>query len=243
MAEDPRPTPASLDPATLSRLAGGLVHELKNPLSTIGLHLALLEEEWSKADPVRARRSLQALGRLRGEVSRLNDILEDFLRYARTDVLERHPTDLNELVEQVERFVQPELASQNVVLRAYHDPGLPRAEVDGARLRQALLNLVINARQAMTERGRGEITLLTRHEPGWARIEVVDDGPGMTPEVLQRCSEPWYSTKRGGTGLGLPIVRRLLEAHGGRLELESAPGRGTRAVMWIPLPPPEAARG
>lgn len=235
MAENAPSAPASMDPETLSRLAGGLVHELKNPLSTIGLHLALLEEEWSKADPVRARRSLQALGRVRAEVGRLNDILEDFLRYARTDVLERQPTDLNQLVEQVERFVQPELASQNVALRAYHDPGLPPAAVDGPRLRQALLNLVINARQALAERGRGEVTILTRHEPGWARIEVLDDGPGMSAEVLQRCSEPWYSTKRGGTGLGLPIVRRLLEAHGGRLELESAPGRGTRAVMWIPL--------
>ncbi len=240
MAEDAPPSPPPLDPETLSRLAGGLAHELKNPLSTIGLHLALLEEEWRKADPAKARRSLQGLERVRAEVGRLNDILEDFLRYARTEVLERAPTDLNALMEQVERFVRPELASQKITLRVYGDPALPRLNVDGPRLRQALLNLIINARQAMESRGSGQINLITRREPGWALIEVVDDGPGMSPEVLARCFEVWYSTKQGGSGLGLPTVRRLLEAHGGRFDLESAPGRGTRAVLRLPLAAAEA---
>ena len=102
-------SPTTLDPETLSRLAGGLAHELKNPLSTIGLHLALMEEEWAGEDEdPRARRTRRTLTTLKSEVERLNGILEDFLRFARTDQLERAPADLNELVERVVRFVQPE---------------------------------------------------------------------------------------------------------------------------------------
>lgn len=236
MPQADRPSAPALDPETLSRLAGGLVHELKNPLSTIALHLALLEEEWRKEDAVRARRSLQTLGRLRTEVGRLNDILEDFLRFARTDVLDLAPTDLNQLVEQVARFVQPELEAQKISLRNFADLDLPPVRVDGPRLRQALLNLIINARQAMEGRG-GAISLITRREPGWVLIEVLDDGPGMSAEVLAHCFDIYYSTKRSGSGLGLPTARRMLEAHGGRLEIESAPGRGTRARLRLPLAP------
>jgi len=209
------------------------VHELKNPLSTLGLHLSLLEEDWRKDEGPRARRSLQVLGRLRSEVGRLNDILEDFLRYARTDTLELAPTDLNSVVEHVARFVEPELRAQKVSLQVLADQGLPYALADQSRLRQALLNLVINARQAMEKRG-GQITLITRREGDGLAIEVLDDGPGMSAEVLARCWEPWYSTKAGGSGLGLPTVRRLMEAHGGGMDLQSTPGRGTRAVLRLP---------
>jgi len=239
MPQADRPSAPALDPETLSRLAGGLVHELKNPLSTIALHLALLEEEWRKEEAAKARRSLQTLGRLRQEVGRLNDILEDFLRFARTDVLDLAPTDVNALVEQVARFVQPELEAQKISLRNFADLDLPPVTVDGTRLRQVLLNLIINARQAMEGRG-GHISLITRREPGWALIEVLDDGPGMSAEVLERCFDIYYSTKSNGSGLGLPTARRLLEAHGGSLELESAPGRGTRARLRLPLAPDPA---
>ena len=241
MSKAERPSAPTLDPATLSRVAGGLVHELKNPLSTLGLHLALLEEDWRKDEGTRARCSLQVLGRLRAEVGRLNDILEDFLRYARTDTLELAPTDLNAMVEQVARFVEPELRARKIGLQLLADQGLPPALADATRLRQALLNLVINARQAIEERG-GQITLITRREGDGLAIEVLDDGPGMSAEVLARCSEPWFSTKSGGSGLGLPTVRRLMEAHGGGLDLQSAPGRGTRAVLWLRVAG-EVARG
>ncbi len=233
MTQADRPSAPPLDPETLSRVAGGLVHELKNPLSTLGLHLSLLQEEWRKDDGPRARRSLQVLGRLRAEVERLNEILEDFLRYARTDTLDLKPTDLNAVLEHVARFVEPELRARKIALRVYPEIGLPLARADGDRLRQVILNLVINARQAMEERG-GHLTLITRQELEWLRMEVLDDGPGMSPEILAHCFEPWFSTKAGGSGLGLPTVRRLLEAHGGRFELESAPGRGTRAVLFLP---------
>ena len=225
---------APLDPRTLSRLAGGLAHELKNPLSTIGLHLALLEEDWADDDGPRAHRTRRTLHTLKQEVERLDGILEDFLRFARTDRLRTLPADLNALVEQVVRFVQPEAERIGVHLASYLDLDLPQVPLDEGRVRQALLNLVINARQALEPTG-GHITLITRREPGRVVLEVVDDGPGMTPEVLEHCFDVYYSTKKGGSGLGLPTVRRLAEAHGGTLDVESAPGKGTRAVLRLPL--------
>ena len=239
--EDRSATP--LDPETLSRLAGGLAHELKNPLSTIGLHLALLEEEWGgdEEDP-RVRRTKRTLATLRTEVERLNSILEDFLRFARTDQLERAPVDLNELVERVVRFVQPEAERQGVHLATYLDLDLPPVPLDGRRISQALLNLIINARQALTPGGGGHITLITRRDADGVVLEVVDDGPGMTPEVLERCFEVYYSTKKEGSGLGLPTVRRLAEAHGGHLDMQSSPGNGTRVALHLPLAEEEDVR-
>jgi len=225
---------APLDPRTLSRLAGGLAHELKNPLSTIGLHLALLEEDWADDESAKARRTRRTLHTLKQEVDRLNGILEDFLRFARTDRLRAAPTGLNALVEQVVRFVQPEAERIGVHLATYLDLDLPPVLLDEGRVQQALLNLVINARQALESDG-GHITLITRREGGYAVLEVVDDGPGMEADVLERCFDVYYSTKKGGSGLGLPTVRRLAEAHGGTLEVESSPGNGTRAVLRFPL--------
>lgn len=225
---------APLDPQTLSRLAGGLAHELKNPLSTIGLHLALLEEDWAEEDGQRAHRTRRTLATLKQEVERLDGILEDFLRFARTDKLETRPTDLNQLVEQVVRFVQPEAERIGVHLTTYLDLDLPEVPLDAGRIRQALLNLIINARQALEPSGGGRVTLITKREQDGVVLEVVDDGPGMDPEVLEQCFDVYYSTKRSGSGLGLATVRRLAEAHGGSIELQSSPGNGTRVALHLP---------
>lgn len=226
---------APLDPQTLSRLAGGLAHELKNPLSTIGLHLALLAEDWAEEDGQRAHRTRRTLATLKQEVERLDGILEDFLRFARTDKLETRPTNLNHLVEQVVRFVQPEAERIGVHLTTYLDLDLPEIPLDAGRIRQALLNLIINARQALEPGGGGRVTLITKREPGGVVLEVVDDGPGMEPDVLEQCFDVYYSTKSSGSGLGLATVRRLAEAHGGSIELQSTPGSGTRVVLHLPL--------
>ncbi|HEX9794211.1 MAG TPA: ATP-binding protein, partial [Planctomycetota bacterium] len=116
------------------------------------------------------------------------------------------------------------------------DLDMPLLQLDAGRVRQALLNLVINARQALGENG-GQITLITRRERGEAILEVVDDGPGMSSETLSRCQEVYYSTKRGGSGLGLAMVRRIVEAHGGRVEIESELGHGTRMRLRFPQAP------
>lgn len=232
--DQPLRAPA-VDPQTLARLAGGLAHELKNPLSTISLHLALLEEDWMPEDGVKARRTVKTVQTLKSEVSRLNGILEDFLRFARTDNLEAVPTDLNAELEQVVRFASPETERLGIQVKTYLDLELPQVLLDAGRFRQALLNLIINARQAMEDRERGTLTLITRLEGGMLVVEVVDDGPGMDAETLARCFQVYYSTKKAGSGLGMATVRRIVEAHGGELTVDSAPGNGTRVRMTFPL--------
>lgn len=235
MQEEASPVPP-LDPEALARLAGGLAHELKNPLSTLSLQLGLLREEWLEDDDPRARRSVRTLESLQEEVGHLNEILEDFLRFARTDRLELEPCSLNALVERVVQFVAPEAQARGVRLETYLDVDLPLLPLDPGRIRQALLNLLVNSRQALDLDGRGgEITVITRREGPEAVLEVVDDGPGMAPEVLERSREIYFSTKRQGSGLGLATVQRIVAAHGGRLEIASTPGHGTRVLLRLPL--------
>lgn len=235
MSSKENPSAPAVDPQTLARLAGGLAHELKNPLSTIGLHLALMAEDWQDEEGSKARRTVKTVGILKHEVERLNGILEDFLRFARTDSLETRLGSLNHVVEQVERFAGPEAERLGIHLRSFLDIGMPEILLDSGRLRQALLNLVINSRQAMEERGSGSISLITRRDGPWAVVEVVDDGPGMNEETLARCFEVYFSTKGSGSGLGLATVRRILEAHGGTLDVQSSPGNGTQVALRLPL--------
>lgn len=225
------PTP---DPTILSRLAGGLAHELKNPLSTLSLQLGVMREEWAEVDDTRARRTVRTLDSLLEEVGRLNEILEDFLLYSRADTVELEEADLNSVVESVVRFVTPEANARGISIRTFLDVDLPPLPLDPTRFRQVLLNLLINARQALSQKG-GQITVITRREGDEAVVEVVDDGPGMSREVLDRCFEVYFSTKKGGSGLGLATVRRVTEAHGGRVEVESEAGHGTRFRLRMPL--------
>jgi len=220
-----------LDQQTLSRLAGGLAHELKNPLSTITLHLELLREDLQKLEGS-AHRHMRSIDLLKQEVCRLDEILADFLLFARTDTLEMERLDLNQLVDRVCSFAIPEAQARGIDIDVFLDASLAKVSGDPGRLRQAILNLLINARQAMDESG-GHISLFTRSENGKAIVEVVDDGPGMDSDTLNRCFEVYFSRRKGGSGLGLPTVRRIIEAHGGEFILESTLGVGTRARISL----------
>lgn len=231
---------AAVDPETLARLAGGLAHELKNPLSTIGLHLSLLEEDWRDEEGIKAQRARRTIDTVKKEVQHLSGILEDFLRFARTDTLDRQPYSLNQILEEVARFATPECRHLEIDVATILDLNLPTLSLDAGRLRQALLNLVLNARQALEQQQQGgpsggHINLISRQEQDMAVVEVMDDGPGMAADTLARCFEVYHSTKAGGSGLGLAIVKRIMEAHGGRVEIDTAPGRGTRVSLYFPL--------
>lgn len=237
MVSGPDPANSGVDPEWLSRLAGGLAHELKNPLSTLGMHLALLREQWEEEKSPLAHRSVRSLNTIEKEVSRLNDILEDFLRFARTGELELEWTSLNDLIEQVVAFLRPESEARGIEIETFLDANLPLLKLDPARVKQVILNLLINARQAMTERGWGRITVITRPDSAGVFgeiLEIVDDGPGMNPETLERAFEVYYSTKKGGSGLGLALVRRVVEAHSGQVEIQSSLGFGTRVMLRLP---------
>ncbi|MCC6681967.1 MAG: two-component sensor histidine kinase [Phycisphaeraceae bacterium] len=234
--------------AALGSMTGGLAHEIKNPLSTIGLNVQLLQEDLSQLSE-----DLPGVGRmqrrgdsLRRETQRLREILEDFLRYAGRMPLDREPLDVNRLVDELIDFFEPQAAEAGARLRTQLAAGPLNATLDGNLIKQALLNLLINATQAMAAArdkksphgGCDELMIRTEAvKPANApavRITVTDTGPGMTPQVVDRVFEPYYSTKPGGTGLGLPTSRRIAEEHGGTLTVHSEPGRGTSFVLTLP---------
>ena len=223
----------------LARLAGGLAHEIKNPLSTMAINLTLLEEEFQPApggggaQSPKDKRSLKRVRTLQREVARLEGILEDFLRFARGGEIDRAPGDLAELVAEVLEFCEPELEAEQVRLHALLPPSIPLAMIDERALRQALVNLVVNARQAMP--GGGELIVELRRDGPRAELVVTDSGVGMSADQVARCFELYYSTKKGGTGLGLATVKRIVEMHGGEIGVMSEEGRGTRFHLWIPL--------
>lgn len=222
--------------AFVGALASGLAHEVKNPLSTLRLNLQLLEEDLTEPQQVPASRMRARVQVLRREVERLNQVLEDYLRFARQHQLDREPTDLNQVVDELLEFVRPEALRRNVHIRQQFTPALPTMMLDETLLKQALLNLIVNAFEAMPE--GGELIVQTELEDSTAVIRITDTGVGIPPEELDKVFRVYYSTKETGTGLGLPTARRIVQEHGGRLELTSEPGRGTQVVVRLPIEEP-----
>ena len=213
----------------LARLTGGLAHEIKNPLSTIKLNLELLAEDFERSDDELHRRNFARLQRLQNEVQRVHDILEDFLKYAGGHEVQPAEVDLRELVEEVIDFFRPRAEDSRVVLR----PTMPEepvlCRVDPAMIKQALLNLMLNATQAMA--GGGELMLRLERNGSDAVLEVIDTGPGIAPELRERIFDPYYSGRSGGLGLGLPTTRRMIQQNDGEIRVDGEPGKGTRFII------------
>jgi signal transduction histidine kinase len=219
--------------AELGTLTGGLAHEIKNPLSTVQLNLQLLREDLDPHHPGYGR-LVSRLNTVQKEVSRLRDILEDFMRYAGKLELDRKRIDLGNLLEELVDFYSPQAQVHRVQLRL-RKPDRPLvAPVDERLLKQALLNLMINAVQAMPE-GGGEVLLSAANHDGRAVLEVTDTARGMPPEALARIFQAYYSTKPGGTGLGLAIAKRVADEHGGHISATSEQGKGSMFRIELPL--------
>ena len=232
--------------AEIASMTRGLAHEIKNPLSTVALNAQLLREEILDsplADDDRAAmaRRVDTLAR---EAGRLRDILADFLRYAGRLQLDRRPSDLREVAGEIADFFMPQAEQAGVRFVTSPDPSPVAADADPALLKQAILNLLLNAVQAMQDlpedRAR-TLTLAVRHgepraprAPATAVVEVSDSGPGIAEEDREAVFEPYRTTKPGGNGLGLATTRRIVEAHGGSVEALEAPGGG--ALFRIALP-------
>lgn len=218
--------------AELGTLTGGLAHELKNPLSTIQLNLQLLGEDLPH-DPTYSR-LMSRLSTVQKETSRLRDILDDFLRFAGRMELLRKPTELNAMLEELVDFYSPQAQLQRVALRLRRSGEPLIAPVDERLLKQAILNLMINALQAMPATG-GEIILSAKGVDGQAVLDIIDTGRGMNPETVDRIFDAYYSTKRGGTGLGLAISKRIIHEHGGNIHVTSEPGKGSDFSITLPM--------
>jgi signal transduction histidine kinase len=217
--------------ATVGRLAAQITHELRNPLSSIGLNSELLMDELAEAGTEGARTLLSSIIQ---EVERLREITEAYLSFARLPRPERVPVDLNALCGETLDFVRTEMEREKVKTRLDADRAARPALVDPHQIRAGLLNLLRNAREALGPRG-GHVTLRVRTLGGEATLEVVDDGPGFTAEAQAHLFEPFFTTKPQGTGLGLSYVRKLVEAQGGRVEVEAAPTGGALIRLRLPL--------
>lgn len=217
----------------IAEMAGALVHEIRNPLSTMILNLDLIREDLGASDEPRDARIIRKVDRVRQESLRLQDLLESFLGIVRLEQIPLETTNLNEIVEDLCDFFEPQAASHEVVLRRHLAADLPNVPLNTELLKQALLNLCLNAQQAMPN--GGELILSTRRSGDSVALEVTDTGKGIAEADLARVFDPFYSTRKGGSGLGLPTCRRIVEAHGGTIAVHSTPHVGTRFLLTFPL--------
>lgn len=219
--------------AQLGAMANGLVHEVRNPLNAIRFNLKILEED---ADhfPEEIREGYgQVIARAVGEIGRLDDLLTEYLSYVRPGPREPKPQDLNGVVESVLGFVEYECGRHRIRIQRNLSDKLPEILVDERQLKQALLNVVVNARQALCPEG-GTITATSHQHDGTVVLEIADDGPGIPEEQRAKIFEPFYTNREGGTGLGLAIARRLVEDYGGTIDCSGNAGPGATFVMTFP---------
>jgi len=219
----------------IARLAGGLAHEIKNPLSTIRLNMELLAEDFSQdPDNPLFRRALNKVKIVQRECQRLQDLLDDFLNFAKVRKLNLEPTNLNQQVRQLLHFFQPKAKESNIEVIDYLASDLPMVLLDRQAFDGAMLNLLLNAQQAMPN--GGQLVVRTSGTRDGVALDLIDTGCGMDAETQARIFDAFFSTKRGGTGLGLPTARKIIEAHGGQIRVQSEPGRGTQFTITLPIP-------
>lgn len=225
--------------AELGALLAGFAHEIRNPLSTIGLNLQLVLEEIAAPETPRDKRMQKRLVTVQAEVRRLQKILEEFLSYARAPEPKFVPVDLNARLQALVDFHAPTLRERGVSLRFYAGAGVAAVPADWDHLQAAVLNLVRNAGEATP--GGGEVLVATAREGDEVVVRVTDTGGGIPEELHEKVLDPYFSTKQGGTGLGLPTVKRVVEEHGGRLTFASEPGKGTQFALRLPVRPGNGA--
>ena len=224
-----KPEPAD---AFVESVAAGIAHEVRNPLNALQINLRILEQEIAGVLPDRSAHAYEVLQSIASELTQLDHFVSEFLRYARPPQLRLARVALRALLTDLATFVGPECTRKGVRLKIEASSGLPMVLADGFQLKHALLNLVLNALRATP--ADGTITLGAMADGSMVRLTVSDTGEGIEVERLARVFELFFTTREGGTGLGLPIARRILEAHGGTLELTSTVGAGTTATIELP---------
>jgi signal transduction histidine kinase len=218
----------------IATLAGGLAHEIKNPLSTIRLNMELLAEDFADPQNQRERRALKKIETVQRECQRLQNLLDDFLNFAKLRRLNLEPANLNQEIERALEFFEPKAQESGVEIYRYLDPDLPMVMLDRDQFRAALLNLLLNAQQAMPQ--GGQLVVRTMAASAGVRLDLIDTGAGMDEKTLSQVFKTFFSTKPGGSGLGLATTRKIIDAHRGRISVQSEPGRGTQFSIDLPVP-------
>jgi signal transduction histidine kinase len=214
-------------------LASGLAHEIRNPLNAMNMNLQMLEEEMQTIPELEAGEIHELVSSTKSEIKRLENLASNFLQYARPGSPRFESRDMNEVLQGVAMFLQADFRQRGVELKTDLEPLLPTVDLDETQFKQAVINLLVNARQVVGEGGMVRLTSRAGSS-GEVVVEVQDNGPGVPEDAREKIFEVFYSSRGGGTGLGLPIARQIVERHGGQIGLESVEGKGT--TFWIRLP-------
>ena len=229
----------------LGRLTGELAHEIKNPLSTIKINLRLIREDLESAKSAEASqtgqerssrsftRALRKIAVVEKETDRLEQILEGFLRYIARPELQLASVDISSLISDMIDFYSPQAHSHSIIIRQqlYDKPLVCKA--DEGMLKQVILNLFINARQAMSD--GGELLIRTARQKKDAVIQISDTGSGIAPDKRPHIFDAYYSSRPQGSGLGLPTAKKIVEMHNGTIGVDSEPGKGTSFTIRLPI--------
>jgi signal transduction histidine kinase len=216
----------------LARLLGRLAHEVRNPLSSLDIHFQLLEEDLGSLAPQIREQLTSRMEIIHGELHRLEGIVERFLRLAGPAGVDLEPVEIAKILTHVCELLRPEAAAREIEIATRVDGALPRVMADPVRLTQALLNVVINAIQAVEKKGRVEVSGAVADSQ--VCVVVSDNGPGIPPDKLASIFDPYFTTKTEGSGLGLWIAQQIVTAHGGSLHAQNGDSGG--AVLTIRLP-------
>lgn len=230
-------SPVAADPLAqqyvdLAEMTGGFVHDMKNHLGTVLLNLQLLAEDFEPPETHRERRALDRVRLMADECRRLVNLSNDFLRFARVEELHAEPTDLGGVVGRMIDFIAPTARPKGIVIDWHPAADLPPVPLDREMFEKVLLNLLLNAEDAMP--AGGTLTLQARAEGGWVVLDVIDTGCGIPADELPKVFKPFHTTKPDGNGLGLATARKVVAAHGGTLGVQSEPGRGTKFTLRLP---------
>jgi len=212
--------------AAIGQFTASVIHEMRNPLSSIMMNLQILARPTDDRERLAKHYHLAV-----NAVNRLKVMFNDLLNFAKPIDIEPKPTALRPMLEAVIGEMQNKLQERSIDVQLVIELGDDHVLLDAGRFRQVFLNLLNNAVEAMPD--GGTILIRSRFADGLLLIEVIDDGPGMTPEVSARLFEPFFTTKENGVGLGLLVVKKIVEAHGGNLALHSEPGQGTTVRITL----------
>ncbi len=215
--------------AALGRLTSGVAHEVKNPLNAMMIHLELLKERLEPPSE-EVEQSLEVIG---NEIRRLDRAVQGFLKFVRPQELNLKTVDLNAMVKDVTALLEAEWEKESIRFAFQLDPGLPLVTADEELFHQALLNILLNACQAMPE--GGTVTITTEQRPEFVSLHVTDQGVGIPTEDMDKIFTLYYTTKPGGSGIGLSMVYRIVQMHDGMIDVESEVGRGTRVSVRLPV--------
>lgn len=224
--------------SAIGRLANMVAHDLRNPLSSVKMALQILRRQ---AHPHLGEQARELMQIAMDQIRYMEAILTDLLTYSRPDALKPEWISLDKLLDTTLSSLQKQVGESRVAVRTHYQSGVPTVHADPVKLRQAFSNLIVNAVQASESRdGPAPEVAINVHlalvESGArVQIEVLDNGPGIAPEMTGKLFEPFFTTRAKGTGLGLAIVKRIVDQHGGEVALENLPGQGARAVVTLSL--------